>query len=84
MDGLETWISVACAELGIDDVTGVDRALVLDLTRDVARVATRPEAVVAVYLFGVAVGRGMPAEEAADRLARVAARRRPRALDWRD
>ncbi len=79
MDGLAEWTSAACAEFGID-VAVVNRAQVLELTRDMAR----PKAVVTMYLFGVAVGRGMSPDEAAACLVTLAARQPANAIDWRD
>jgi hypothetical protein len=84
MDGLAEWISAAGAELGIDDVAELDRAVVLDVARDMTRAVPRPTAAVTMYLFGMAVGRGMPCAEAAARLATLADRRRGTVLDWRD
>jgi hypothetical protein len=79
MDGLAEWTSAVCVELGID-VAAVDRGQVLGLTRDMAR----QKAVIATYLLGVAVGRGMPSGEAAERVAALAAPRPVPAIDWRD
>jgi hypothetical protein len=44
----------------------------------------RQKAVIATYLLGVAVGRGMPSGEAAERVAALAAPRPVPAIDWRD
>jgi hypothetical protein len=86
MDRLAEWTSVACAELGIDDAGELDRAV--ELAREVAKAAAKPAAVVAAYLFGVAVGRGTPTDEAATKLTELARRWRGNTvgstIDWRD
>ena len=43
----------------------VDRDRVLDLARDVAHGVARPAAPLTAYLFGLAVGRGLPSADAA-------------------
>lgn len=68
---LDDWIEAACAELGIG-VADVDRALILDLARDVAHGVARPAAPLTAYLLGLAVGRGIPARDAAARLTAMA------------
>lgn len=65
------WTDAVCAELGLDPAD-VRRALVLDLTREVAHGVDRPEAPVTAYLLGVAVGRGADPEQAAAALTRLA------------
>jgi Domain of unknown function (DUF6457) len=84
MDGLAEWISAAGAELGLDDAAGMDRAVVLDAARDVSAATAKPAVLYTMYLFGIAVGRGMTCAEAAGRLRRLADRRGGAALDWRD
>jgi hypothetical protein len=69
---LDEWISVACAELGLDPAT-VDVRAVLDLARDVAHGVERPAAPVTAYLVGVAAGQGRPAAEVCARLSELAA-----------
>lgn len=83
MDDIADWTSQACAELGID-AGQADTAELLALARDVQRVAGRPAAIVAVYLLGVAVGRGADREEAAARLADLAKQWSGTTCDWRD
>lgn len=71
MNTLEEWTAAACAELGLEP-GNVDVPTVLDLARDVAHGVARPAAPLTAYLAGIAVGRGMPAAEAAARVARLA------------
>ena len=81
MNALAEWTSLACAELGIDPGE-LDRALVLDLARDVARGVARPAAPLTTYLLGVAVGRGLSNREAAARLSTLADQWH--GIDWSD
>lgn len=71
MNELDAWTTAACQALGLDP-TVVDRAIVLDLARDVAHHVLRPGAPLTAYLLGVAVGRGADAADAAARLADLA------------
>jgi hypothetical protein len=64
---LDSWTAAACADLAIDPVE-VDARQILDLARDAAHQVDRPAAPVTAYLLGLAVGRGMPADQAAARL----------------
>jgi hypothetical protein len=64
MPTLDEWTDQVCAALGLDPAL-VDRDRVLDLARDVAHGVTRPAAPLTAYLFGLAVGRGLPSAEAA-------------------
>jgi uncharacterized protein DUF6457 len=82
-DGLLKWTSSVCAELDID-AGEVDCALVLDLAKDVHHTVRKPAESISLYLLGVAVGQGMPAAEAAARVARLARRWDGADLDWRD
>lgn len=82
-DALARWTSSACAELNLD-AGEVDCAMVLDLARDLHHAVRKPAESISVYLLGVAVGRGMPAAEAAARLAELARRWSGGELDWRD
>jgi len=94
MDDIADWTSKACVELGIDPGQA-DTAAILALARDVQRaVATvfddrsassaKPAAIVAVYLLGVAVGRGVDRGEAAAQLADLAEQWSSTTCDWRD
>ena len=71
MNTLEAWTEAACAELGIDPAAADVRA-VLDLARDVAHNVARPAAPLTAYLVGIAVGRGEPPDQAADRIRTLA------------
>ncbi|HEY8480644.1 MAG TPA: DUF6457 domain-containing protein [Spirillospora sp.] len=71
MSLLEDWLDAACAELGLDRGE-IDRDLILDLARDVAHGVARPGAPLTAYLLGLAVGRGVPARDAAARLTEMA------------
>ena len=83
MDDIADWTGKACVALGID-AGQADTAEILAFAREVQRVAARPAAVVAVYLLGVAVGRGADREEAAARLADLAKQWSGTTCDWRD
>ena len=72
MTTLDSWTAAACADLGVDPAA-VDVRQILDLARDAAHQVDRPAAPVTAYLLGLAVGRGMPAEEAGARLSALAA-----------
>jgi hypothetical protein len=72
MTTLENWTIAACADLGVD-AAAVDVRLILDLARDAAHQVDRPAAPVTAYLLGLAVGRGMAADQAAARLQALAA-----------
>jgi len=73
MNTLESWTEAACAELGIDPAV-MDTRMVLDVARDTAHQVARPAAPLTAYLMGVAVGGGLPADEAAGRIRELAAR----------
>jgi Domain of unknown function (DUF6457) len=68
---LEAWTEAVCAELGLDP-GAVDPKALLDVARDVAHAVARPAAPLTAYLLGLAVGRGIPAPEAAARVGRLA------------
>ncbi len=70
---LDQWTDAACAELGLDRQEA-DIEAVLDLARDVAHGVARPAAPLTAFLLGVAVGRGQPIEQAAQRLRVLASR----------
>jgi Domain of unknown function (DUF6457) len=72
MTTLDNWTAAACTDLGIDPAA-VDVRQILDLARDAAHQVDRPAAPITAYLLGVAVGSGMPADEAAARLRALAA-----------
>jgi hypothetical protein len=67
MNTLEQWTAVVCADLGLEAGTANMKA-VLELARDVAHGVDRPAAPLTAYLVGVAVGRGLEAETAAERV----------------
>lgn len=71
MNVLEEWTALVCRELGIDPGQ-VDRATVLDLTRDVAHGVARPAAPLTAYLLGLAQGAGTAPADAVERLTRLA------------
>nr|WP_278045437.1 DUF6457 domain-containing protein [Actinomadura fibrosa] len=71
MSVLEEWMQAACLELGLER-GDIDRDLVLDLARDVAHGVARPGAPLTAYMLGLAVGRGVPARDAAARLTELA------------
>ncbi|HTA01733.1 MAG TPA: DUF6457 domain-containing protein [Streptosporangiaceae bacterium] len=71
MTTLDDWTAAACAELGIDPAV-VDVRQILDLARDAAHQVDRPAAPVTAFLLGLAVGGGMPADQAAARLSALA------------
>ncbi|HEX6359972.1 DUF6457 domain-containing protein [Actinophytocola sp.] len=83
MDGLADWTSSASALLALD-IEQADIAEILELARNVKRAVTNPAAIVAVYLLGVAVGRGADPREAAARLADLTDRWSGATCDWRD
>jgi hypothetical protein len=83
MDDIADWTSQACVALGID-AGQADTAEILALAGDVQRVVAKPAAIVAVYLLGVAVGRGADRGEVAARLADVAKQWSGTTCDWRD
>jgi hypothetical protein len=72
VSALDDWMDALRGELGLD----LDDALpktVLDLARVVAHTVDRPAAPVTAYFLGVAVGRGEPVAETAERIKRLAA-----------
>ncbi len=72
MNTLDAWTEAVCAELGLD-AGAVDPKALLDVARDVAHAVARPAAPLTAYLLGLAVGRGIPAAEAAARVGQLAA-----------
>lgn len=83
MDGLADWTEKACARLDID-AGQADTEEIVKLAREVRRAAGRSAAVVAVYLLGVAVGRGADPAEAAAQLADLTRDWSGTTCDWRD
>lgn len=83
MDGLVDWTAQAGARLGVD-AGQADADEIVKLVRDVRRAAGGPAAVVAVYLLGVAVGRGADPGEAAAQLADLTRDWSGTTCDWRD
>ncbi|WP_158888734.1 DUF6457 domain-containing protein [Amycolatopsis anabasis] len=81
MDDLEGWIAAVRERLDLDGEPP-DPALILAVAREVRRFVTRPATPVTIYLFGLAVGHGLPPAEAAARLG-LLARNWP-TIDWRD
>src|SRR5690348_13564515 len=71
MSALEDWAEALCAELGLDAAADSQR-VVLDLARVVAHTVDRPAAPVTAYLLGMAVGRGQPLAETAQRIQQLA------------
>ncbi|BCJ39016.1 hypothetical protein Athai_65190 [Actinocatenispora thailandica] len=68
---LDTWTDTVCRELGIAEP--IDRAAILDLTKEVAHGVARPAAPLTAYLVGLAVGAGGDLAEVAGRVGRLAA-----------
>ncbi len=71
MGALEDWAEALCAELGLDAAESSQK-VVLDLARVVAHTVDRPAAPVTAYLLGMAVGRGEPLAETAQRIQQLA------------
>jgi hypothetical protein len=71
MGALEDWAEALSAELGLDAVAGSQK-VVLNLARVVAHTVDRPAAPLTAYLLGVAVGRGEPLSETAQRIQQLA------------
>ncbi|WP_433501027.1 DUF6457 domain-containing protein [Sphaerimonospora sp. CA-214678] len=71
MNVLEEWTALVCRELGVDPAL-LDRAAVLDLTKDVAHGVARPAAPLTAYLLGLAQGAGTAPPDALELLSRMA------------
>ncbi len=71
MSELDSWVTLVCDELGI--APGLAPDAVLDVARDVAHGVNRPAAPLTTFLLGRAVESGVPLEEAAERISRLAA-----------
>lgn len=76
MNTLDAWTTHVCHALGLDPGS-LDRALLLDLTKEVAHGVARPAAPLTAFLVGLAAGRaggGVPEVRAAcEVVARLAA-----------
>jgi hypothetical protein len=70
MSELDSWVTTVCGELGLDPGNAPDA--VLDVARDVAHGVSRPAAPLTTFLLGRAVESGVPLEEAAERISRLA------------
>ena len=71
MGALEDWAEALCGELGLDAAEGTQK-VVLNLARVVAHTVDRPAAPVTAYFLGMAVGRGEPLAETAQRIQQLA------------
>jgi len=71
MDTLEAWAEALCTELGLDPAEASQK-VVLDLARVVAHTVDRPAAPLTAYFLGMAVGRGEPLAETAQRIQQLA------------
>lgn len=83
MDRLADWTGKAGVRLNID-AGQADTDEILELARDVRLAAGKSAAIMAVYLLGVAVGRGADPREAAAQLADLTGERSGTTCDWRD
>ena len=83
MDRLADWTTSASAKLGVP-AGQADTDEILALAREVRRAEGKPAAFVAVYLLGVAVGRGVEPREATARLADLTREWSGTTCDWRD
>jgi hypothetical protein len=71
MSTLDDWSEALCAELGLDPAD-VSQKVVLDLARVVAHTVDRPAAPLTAFVLGMAVGRGQPLDQTAQRVQRLA------------
>ncbi len=71
MTTLDDWITAVCAELGVDPAAVQSRPI-LDLARDVAHQVDRPAAPVTAFALGLAIGAGLPADDAMARVLALA------------
>ena len=72
MDALDEWLTKVRAELEIP-ADALDTDLLLGLAGEAAHAVVRPAAPLTTYLVGVAVGRGVPLPQAAERVKALAA-----------
>lgn len=70
MSELDSWVTAVCGEFGLDPELASDT--VLDAARDVAHGVHRAAAPLTTFLIGRAVERGVPLDEAAERVSRLA------------
>lgn len=70
MSTLDDWTAALCIELGLDPADS--QKTVLNLARVVAHTVDRPAAPLTAYFVGVAVGRGEPLADTAQRVQRLA------------
>jgi hypothetical protein len=70
MSTLDDWADAVCAELGIDPQEATQKT-VLDLARVVAHRVDRPAAPLTSFFLGVAVGRGQPLAETAEKIQQL-------------
>lgn len=75
MSTLESWLAESATGLGLaaDTVDTELRDALLDVTRDVAHGVARIAGPLTTYLIGLAVGAGMPRDEAIATVAKLAA-----------
>ena len=71
MSTLDDWAGALCAEFGLDPPDGSQK-VVLDLARVVAHTVDRPAAPLTAFFLGMAVGRGEPLPETAQRIQELA------------
>jgi hypothetical protein len=81
MNELDEWASRVRQALELGPPPPGERALVLDLARDVAHGVLRPAAPISTYLLGVAVGQGADPVRAAELVTELALGWRPPATD---
>lgn len=72
MDALEEWLTKVRAELDVP-ADALDTDLLLGLAGEAAHAVVRPAAPLTTFLVGVAVGRGVPLPEAAERVRALVA-----------
>ena len=72
MDALDEWLTKVRAELEIP-ADALDTDLLLGLAGEAAHAVVRPAAPLTTFLIGVAVGRGVPLPQAAERVKALAA-----------
>jgi hypothetical protein len=74
MTTLDEWSALAARTLAVESPDRAAQGLVLDVAREVAHNVVRPAAPLSTFLLGLAVGRGMPVDEAAAMLIELARR----------